>query len=569
MNKYVPFGQIPLKKRSWPDNVISKAPVWCSVDLRDGNQALPVPMTVEQKLEYFDLLVKIGFKEIEIGFPASNNTEFNFVRRLIDEKRIPPDVSVQVLSQAREHLVRRTMQAIAGAPKVIFHLYNAISPVQREFTFGMSEDELVELAVEGVKNVKKYSKLAGLDTQIRLEYSPEDFSGADGNYAVRICSEVLKEWNPSADNPIIFNLPATVEHATPNIFADQVEFFIDRMNELTGSKEKKDAEGKICNGRVIVSIHNHNDRGTGIAACELGLLAGATRIEGTLFGNGERTGNLDMVAVALNMFTQGIETGLDFSQINSIAAEYTRLTGMQIPPRQPYCGSLVFTAFSGSHQDAIRKALAERVRHPDSAWNIPYLPIDPKDVGREYEEIIRINAQSGKGGTAWILETDYGIILPKGMLLYVGLAVKEKADGLQRELSSAEVYDVFKKGWLENSGSIKLLDLAETHVDGSAAADNVLCRASVSINGKIFSIGAKGNGPLDAFAQALKQTPLPAYSVTAFHEHSVGSGNDTDAMAYVELNFENGIKQWGAGRSSNIGRAGINAVVSALNRFFD
>ena len=559
MSKYNPINQVPIKNRSWPNNTISKAPTWCSVDLRDGNQALPVPMTIEQKLDFFEMLVNIGFKEIEVGYPSSNDTEYAFVRKLIEENRIPKDVKIQVLSQARENLVIKTMQALQGAGGAVFHLYNATSPVQRKFTFNKTKQELIEMATQGVKNVKKHLPLAG-DTKIQLEYSPEDFSSTESDFAVEICSAVFTEWQPTLENPLVINLPSTVERATPNVYADQVEFFIQQFNEKNNSAIEK--------GLVIISLHNHNDRGTGVACAELGLLAGATRIEGTLFGNGERTGNLDIVTVALNMFVQGIDIGLDFSSISDIAINYTKFTGMPVPLRQPYGGDLVFTSFSGSHQDAIKKALQAYSEKKDAntPWEIPYLPIDPKDLGREYEEIIRINAQSGKAGAAWILEKDFGIYLPKGMQADIGLAVKTRADSLQRELSSEEVYNVFKEGWLNTDHSLKILDVAETHLDSATEKDNVLCRASVSYLEETYSVGAKGNGPLAAFVEALKQTPVPKFSLSAFHEHAIGSGSDTDAMAYVELTFENGEKTWGSGKSSNIGRAGIKAIVSAVNR---
>lgn len=567
MAKYEPFGQIKIDGRTWPDNVISKPPIWCSVDLRDGNQALPVPMSVEQKLAYFDLLLKIGFKQIEIGFPASNDTEYTFVRRLIDEKLIPHDVAVQVLCQARKSLIMQTFAAVNGAPHVIFHLYNAVSEVQRKFTFGMSKKELVDLACNGVRLVKDNLYHVDERTKIQLEYSPEDFSATDGDYCVEICRRVYEEWEPTVDNPLILNLPATVETATANIFADQVEYFIRHFEDAVGIHERL-ADGRICGGKVIISLHNHNDRGTGVACAELGLLAGASRIEGTLFGNGERTGNLDIITVAMNMFTQGINPGLDFSRINDVCVQFTNLTGMAVPVRQPYGGELVFTSFSGSHQDAIRKAFAARAACADenARWRVPYLPIDPKDVGREYEEIIRINAQSGKGGAAWILENRFGVILPKEMQIIVGKAVKQVADKTSKELLPQEVYAVFAEGWLNKTEPLSVLDIAETHMDGGDSQDNVLCRTSILWNGKQYSVGGKGNGPVAAFSKALAFTPVPPFSVADFHEHSIGTGSDTDAMAYVKLRFDNGEEHWGAGRSSNIGRAGINAIVSAINR---
>ncbi len=518
-------------------------------------------MSIEQKMEFFDVLVAAGFKEIEIGFPSSNDTEFEFIRRLIDEKRIPDDVTIQILCQAREPLIIKSLQAVKGARNVIFHLYNAISPCHRQFNFNATKEELVQLAVSGVEILQRYIDMgiAGSDTNIRLEYSPEDFTGAETDYAVEICSAVTRAWKPAVSNPMILNLPATVEHSMPNQFADQIEYFIQEFDKANGNA--------IADGKVLISLHNHNDRGTAVACAELGLLAGAHRVEGTLFGNGERTGNLDLVTLALNMTTQGISTGLDFSHLPQLATKYSHLTGMSIPPRQPYAGQLVFTAFSGSHQDAIRKALSARAKGlTDERWDIPYLCIDPRDLGREYEEIIRINSQSGKGGTAWILESEYGLFIPKHMQPGVGAAVKQAADQLQRELTAAEVFGVFQKGWVNTETELSILDLAETHVDGANSFDNVLCRASVQWKGQIFAIGGKGNGPLAAFAAALGQTTVPRFSVTDFHEHSVGLGSDTDAFAYVECTFENGEVHWGCGKSSNIGRAGINAVVSAINR---
>ncbi|MCQ2613744.1 MAG: 2-isopropylmalate synthase [Treponemataceae bacterium] len=556
MAKYRQFPQIPIQNRQWPDKVLQQAPVWCSVDLRDGNQALPVPMTLDQKLEFFALLVKIGFKEIEVGFPAANDTEYAFIRTLIDRNLIPDDVKIQVLCPIREPLMKKTLSAVEGAKKVIFHLYNAVSPVHRQMTFGMTKEEVLSFVEKGVKTAKSLIEKTKFKDSITLEYSPEDFSGTECDFAAEVCSTVLKAWGAERTNPVILNLPTTVEHSSANIFADQVEYFVRKLSS------------EFDPDTFVVSLHNHNDRGTGVACAELGLLAGAQRIEGTLFGNGERTGNLDVVTVALNMLTQGIDPALNFNPILPVAAAYTRLTGMGVQPRQPYAGALVFTSFSGSHQDAIRKALSarEQAADPEAQWNIPYLPIDPEDVGRHYEEIIRINAQSGKGGTAWLLEHDYGIILPKAMHPSVGAAVTKAADKKQRELTSKEVFDIFEKGWLNTAAPLKLLDLAETHVDGSDIQDNVLCRAAVEYKGEFFAIGSRGNGPLAAFVAALAQTSVPRFSITSFHEHSVGTGSDTDAFAYVALTFENGQVHWGCGKSSNIGRAGVNAVVSAINR---
>ncbi|MCR4790080.1 MAG: 2-isopropylmalate synthase [Treponemataceae bacterium] len=556
MAKYQSYVQLHPQSRRWPSNEITKAPIWCSVDLRDGNQALAVPMNVEQKLRFFDLLVKIGFKEIEVGFPSASNTEYEFLRRLIEENHIPDDVTVQVLCQAREKLVKKTMESIKGAKNVIFHIYNSTSPAQRKYTFNKTKEEIIKIAVDGVKCIKDCMKeLSDSDRdRIRLEYSPESYSMTECDFAVEICNAVGDEWGWSKDKPIIFNLPTTVECYTPNVYADTIEYFSDHISH------------RDC---CLISSHCHNDRGTGVASCELGILAGTDRVEGTLFGNGERTGNLDIVTVALNMLSQGVDPQLDFSKINDIAASYTEFTGMTIPPRQPYAGELVFTAFSGSHQDAIRKGMnARKGQGKDALWDVPYLLIDPQDIGREYEEIIRINSQSGKGGSAWILEQDFGLFLPKAMHPFLGELSTNMADTLQRELTPEEIHQIFVKNWIEAKDTFKILDFVETHVDGSDTSNNVFCRASISKDGKIYPIGSKGNGPLDAFVAAIKAEKLaPDFTISDFHEHSIGSGSGTDAMAYIELTFEDGKKLWGAGKSSNVARAGINAVVSAINQY--
>lgn len=549
--KYKPFGKIPLENRQWPDKEITHPPIWCSVDLRDGNQALAIPMGIQQKLAYFDLLVKIGFKEIEVGFPSASQTEYDFLRRLIDDNRIPDDVTIQVLCQARQHLVEKTFQCLKGVKKAIFHIYNSTSPAQRKYTFNKTKEEIIDIAVEGVKCVKSCMPMVE-GTDITLEYSPESFSSTEIDFSVEICEAVKKEWQPTPQNKIIFNLPTTVECATPNIHADQIEYFSTHISDRDS---------------VIVSLHNHNDRGEGVASCELALLAGADRVEGTLFGNGERTGNLDITTVALNMFSQGVDPQLDLSNIGEIATLYTKLTGMPIHPRHPYSGELVFTAFSGSHQDAIRKGMAARKNMPENAiWDVPYLPIDPHDIGREYEEIIRINSQSGKGGSAWILEQDYGIYLPKAMHPAVGAVITSVADSLQREVTPQEIFNIFEKQWLTKNAPLKLIDIAETHLETRGDVPQVMCRGTIEWHGEKYTIGATGNGPLDAFVAGLKETSVPNFSISAFHEHSIGTGSDTDAMAYIEITFEDGKKFWGCGRSSNIGRAGIKAVISAINQ---
>jgi 2-isopropylmalate synthase len=557
MSKYTRFAKIPIANRMWPSKEITRAPIWCSVDLRDGNQALAVPMNVEQKLVFFDLLVRVGFKEIEVGFPSSSDTEFIFIRRLIEEGRIPNDVTIQVLTQARDELIDRTFEAISGVKKVIFHLYNSTSPAQRKYTFNMTKEEITQVALDGVRRIKKNTIQEGMD--FMLQYSPESFSSTEIDFAVEICEAVKAEWNFHAGKKLIFNLPATVECAMPNVHADQIEYFCTHISQ----REK-----------IIVSLHNHNDRGSGVAACEMALLAGADRVEGTLFGNGERTGNLDIVTAALNMYSSGVDPHLDFSRLTSVAELYTKLTGMSIHPRHPYAGELVFTAFSGSHQDAIRKGMnARKDLSPGALWDVPYLTIDPRDIGREYEEIIRINSQSGKGGAVWILEQDYGIFVPKAMHPAVGALVTQAADKTQRELESREIHELFASQWLRKTSPLKIIDMAETHLEKAADGSTqpqVFCRASIEWQGKIYAIGKAGNGPLDAFVAALceglcQSAGLRRFTVSEFHEHSVGAGSDTDAMAYVEITTETGKRFWGCGKSSNIGRAGIDAVVSAVN----
>ncbi|MBQ1949929.1 MAG: 2-isopropylmalate synthase [Treponema sp.] len=551
--KYRPFEAVPIKNRTWPDNKITKAPVWCSVDLRDGNQALINPMGVDQKLEFFDLLVKIGFRQIEVGFPSASDTEYEFMRRLIEENHVPEDVTLQVLCQAREHLIKRTFESLKGCKKAIFHLYNSTSPSQRKYTFNKTKDEIKQIAIDGIRCVKKCLSMSE-GTEIQLEYSPESFSTTEVDYALEVCEAVKKEWGCSAENKVILNLPSTVECALPNQFADQIEYFCQHISEREN---------------VIISLHNHNDRGEGVAQCELGLLAGADRVEGCLFGNGERTGNLDIVTVGMNMYTQGIDPELDFSNMPLLTEAYTRLTGMEIHPRTPYSGELVFTAFSGSHQDAIRKGMAARVKmEPNAYWDVPYLTFDPHDIGRQYEGIIRINSQSGKGGAAFIMEQDYGLSLPKAMHPVFGTLIKDAADQAQRELKPSEIYDVFEKTWLKTKSPLNVLEISEKHIEGERGSDSpeqVAGMATIEWEGKKIAIAANGNGPLDAFVNALKQTPAPRFTITSFHEHSVGTGSDTYAVAYVQITKEDGTQAWGVGKSSNVGRAGIAAVVSAVN----
>lgn len=551
--KYRPFEAVPIKNRTWPGKTITKAPMWCSVDLRDGNQALINPMGVEQKLEFFDLLVKIGFKQIEVGFPSASDTEFNFMRRLIEENHVPEDVTLQVLCQAREKLIKRTFESLKGCKRAIFHLYNSTSPAQRKYTFNKSKEEIKQIAIDGIRCVKKCLSMSE-GTEIQLEYSPESFSTTEVDYALEVCEAVKKEWGCSADNKVILNLPTTVECALPNQFADQIEYFCQNISEREN---------------VIISLHNHNDRGEGVAQCELGLLAGADRVEGCLFGNGERTGNLDIVNVGMNMYTQGVDPELDFTNMPMLVEAYTRLTGMTIHPRTPYSGELVFTAFSGSHQDAIRKGMAARVNmKPNDYWDVPYLTFDPHDIGRQYEGIIRINSQSGKGGAAFIMEQDYGIVMPKAMHPVFGELIKNAADKAQRELQPKEIYAVFEEAWLKTKAPLNVIEITERHIEGergSEAPEQVAAMATLEWNGKQYAVAANGNGPLDAFVNALKQTAAPKFNITNFSEHSIGTGSDTCAIAYVQITKEDGTQVWGVGKSSSVGRAGIAAVVSALN----
>ncbi len=554
-NKYRQFNGVSLPDRTWPGKVLDHAPAWCSVDLRDGNQALVNPMGVDAKLEYFDLLVKIGFKQIEVGYPSSSQTEFDFVRRLIEEDRIPDDVAIQVLTQAREQFVQKTAESVRGAKNVILHLYNAISPAQRKYNFGKSKEEVIELAVGGVRAIKKVAgQLQAEGTNVILEYSPENFSETEIDYSLEICRAVMKEWGATPDKKVILNLPATIECCLPNQFADLIEYF---------GREIGDRDS------CIISLHHHNDRGEGIAQCEMGLLAGAERVEGCLFGNGERTGNMDVVTAALNMYTQGVDPGLDFSDLETVSLTFERLTGMSIHPRQPYSGELVYTAFSGGHQDAIRKAIeAHASMEDDVRWDVPYLLIDPHDIGREYTGLIRINSQSGKGGAVYILEHEFGIMPPKEMHPVIGAVVKARADELQRELSATEIYELFENKWIATKSPLNVLEITEKHMEGERGGPGIEHKeqtATIEWEGKKYVITASGNGPLDAFVNIMKRTSAPAFNITSFHEHSIGSGSDTHAISFVQITKADGTKTWGVGKSSNVGRAGIAAIVSAIN----
>ena len=552
--KYGPYKRINLKDRQWPGRTIEKSPIWCSVDLRDGNQALAIPMDGPRKLKLFQTLVQIGFKQIEVGFPSASDTEFQFTRKLIEEKLVPDDVYIQVLTQAREHLIRKTFESIQGAKKAIVHLYNSTSPMQREITFGMSKDEIKSIAVEGTLLVKKLA-LDLPDTDLQFEYSPESFSDTEIEYALEVCEAVMNAWEPSIENPITLNLPATVEVAPPNIYADQIEWFCRNMKE----REK-----------AIISLHTHNDRGTGTAATELALMAGANRVEGTLFGNGERTGNQDLVITALNLMADGIGTGLDLSDLEPIREIYEYCTRLAVPERQPYSGELVFTAFSGSHQDAIKKGLDRRKKTTgdqpgkSAPWEIPYLSIDPQDIGRDYEAIIRINSQSGKGGVAHVLSRDYGLDLPKAMHPEIGKIVYSNADEKGRELTPEEVHQVFLSEYTKRDEPLKLFnyEILPTAEGGG----QVEVKAAIRLGEQEKQINGVGNGPINSFVNALAREDMKNFSLIDFMQHAVGKGSATDSASYIQIETDNGKKVYGCGIHSDIGKSGVLALVSAYNR---
>jgi len=544
-SKYRPFPPVALPNRQWPNRTLTRAPIWCSVDLRDGNQALAQPMSVEEKLEFFELLVKIGFKEIEVGFPSASQIEFDFCRRLIEEKRIPDDVAIQILCQCREDLITCSIEAMRGAKNAIFHLYNSTSPAQRKHVFNASRADIVAIATRGTAWVKQYSApLVAAGTRMRFEYSPESFTSTELEFALEICEAVTDIWQPTVADKIILNLPATVEYATPNVHADQIEWMATHLT-------RRD--------RTIISLHTHNDRGTGIAATELALLAGADRVEGTLFGNGERTGNVDIVTVAMNLFTHGIATGLDFSDINHVREVYERCTRLEVPPRQPYAGELVFTAFSGSHQDAIKKSWA--AQKPNEPWDVLYIPIDPADIGRSYKAIIRINSQSGKGGVAYVLEHEFGYSLPKLMHKEIGKIINDVADAKGNELTPAEIHEVFRREYLERMAPVALQHFKTTERDSA-----VKCEATLTLDGASHQLTGEGNGPIDAFVRSLAATSLPKFELLSYAEHSLGKGAEARAVSYIQIKTDRGHTLFGAGIDTNIELASIKAIVSALNR---
>jgi 2-isopropylmalate synthase len=552
ISKYRPFPPVQLPDRTWPDQTITTAPIWCSVDLRDGNQALPQPMSVEEKLEFFDVLCRVGFKQIEIGFPSAADTEFNFCRRLIEENRIPEDVTIQILVQTREHLIRRSFEAIAGAKRVIVHIYNSTSPLQRRVTFSdATREQIRDIAIEGAKLVKELVPTIP-DTEVVLQYSPESFSDTELDFALECCNGVIEVWQPTPEKKMIINLPDTVQWTTPNIHADMIEWMCRHL---------KNRES------VVVSLHTHNDRGTGTAATELGLMAGADRVEGTLFGNGERTGNLDIVNVALNMNGHGIETGLDFSDLTSLRQVYEKVTRMTVGERHPYAGELVFTAFSGSHQDAIKKGLDRREKEtqgdPDLAWGVPYLTIDPQDIGRSYEAIIRINSQSGKGGIAYILDREHGLDLPKTMHPQVGKRIYDLADELGRELTPDEIRDAFYRLFANVELPLSVKDYELVH--HTTERGQVACNATVELHGEERKLHGLGNGPINAFVHAMQGAGMKDFKVTDYRSHAVRGGSDASAAAYVQVQHDDGRILWGCGIDPSIEMAGLKALVTGWN----
>ena len=548
-NKYRPFKSINLAERTWPSNTITKSPLWCSVDLRDGNQALIEPMGEERKLRMFNLLLEIGFKEIEVGFPSASQTDFDFVRKIIKENLIPNDVTIQALTQARPELIKKTFEALEGAKKAIVHVYNSTSTLQRKVVFNSDEAGIKKIAIDGAKWVKEESELYD-QTDWSFEYSPESFTGTELPYAVEVCNAVNEIWQPNEQKKTIMNLPATVEMASPNTYADQIEWMCRNLQDREN---------------VIVSLHPHNDRGTAVAATELGVMAGADRIEGTLFGNGERTGNVDIVTLALNMLTQGVDPHLDFSNINPIMREAEYCNQLPVHPRHPYAGDLVFTAFSGSHQDAIKKGLTELRNSNQEIWEVPYLPIDPSDVGRSYEAVIRINSQSGKGGVAYLLEKDHGLSMPRRLQIEFSQVIQKIADESGKEISPSDIWDNFQETYLNSSGRYEFI---EHHINSSSNKDGTQSdeiTIDLKHNSDVVTIEGCGNGPIDAMIDAIKKSFNLEIKISDYHQHAISSGSDAKAVAYSELVLANK-SVWGVGMHQNTVIAGLLSVISGLNR---
>ena len=548
INKYSPFKVIDLDDRTWPTQQIVKSPIWCSVDLRDGNQSLIEPMGMEKKLRFFSLLIDLGFKEIEVGFPSASDTEFNFVRELIEKNLIPEDVKIQVLTQAREHLIERTFESVKGAKNVIMHLYNSTSTLQREVVFKQDKNGILKIATDGARLVKDLA-IKNTNTNWQFEYSPESFTGTELEYAVEVCNKVNEIWEPNNEIKTIMNLPATVELASPNIYADQIEWMCRNLDQREN---------------VLVSLHPHNDRGTGIAAAELGLMAGADRVEGTLFGNGERTGNVDIVSLALNQLTQGVDPKLDFSDINKVMREVEYCNQLPIHPRHPYAGDLVFTAFSGSHQDAIKKGFDAMRESNDPAWKVPYLPIDPEDVGRNYEAVIRINSQSGKGGVAYIIEKDHGLSLPRRLQIDFSRVIQKIADQSGKELEAELIWETFNKTYIKVEGKYEYLNHEIiSKNDKNDQIDEITL--SLNIKGKTHTLSGKGNGPIDSFINAISNNLDLNLKVSDYQQNAIASGSDASAAAYIELAIKDQIL-WGIGINQNTVVASFQAIINGLNR---
>ena len=546
--KYKPFKPISLPDRTWPDKVITDAPRWCSVDLRDGNQALIEPMTPNEKQKMYDLLLDIGFTEIEVGFPAASQTDFDFVRKIIEEDRIPDGVTIQVLCQAREELIKRTCEAVTGAKRVIFHLYNSTSTLQRKVVFNKSREEVIKLATDATQIVKDNTReLVASGTALTLEYSPESYTATEMDFAVEICAAVMDIWRPTVDDKIVLNLPSTVEMATPNVYADQIEYFTRHLPNRENA---------------IISLHTHNDRGTGVAASELGLMAGAERIEGTLFGNGERTGNLDLVTMAMNMFSQGIDPQLYFGEMSKIVEISEECTKIPIHIRQPYAGELVFTAFSGSHQDAIKKGMQFVESGSDSAWEVPYLPIDPSDVGGSYRETVRVNSQSGKGGVAFILENYFGVSLPRSVLLEFSPIVQAISEADGGELKPDVIWQAFVNEFVDVEGPYQLLDY-QIQTEGN---DSESCQAKIQVADNEVDVSGVGSGPIDAFVNAMVATLNEPLNIADYQEYGLNEGSEAQAICILAITDEDGNKYYGVGISQNTTTAAFNSIIAAINR---
>ena len=550
--KYIPFVPIQMERRTWPDKQITAPPVWCSVDLRDGNQALIDPMNVEEKLELFHTLVDIGVKEIEVGFPSASETEFQFFRTLIEGGHIPDDVTIQMLVQARPHLIQRTFEAMAGAKNVILHFYNSTSTLQRKVVFHTDMEGVTQIAVDAARLIRALSEpIIRSGTNLRYQYSPESFMGTEMDNAVYICQRVLEELGATPENKVILNLPSTVENCMPNYFADEIEYFINKL------------PSRDC---AVISLHPHNDRGEGVATAELGMLAGAERIEATLFGNGERTGNVDMITLAMNMYTQGVDPGLDFSDINRIRTVYERCTKMKVGERQPYAGELVFTAFSGSHQDAINKGVQYRKENRSPLWEIPYLPIDPADVGRQYEPIIRINSQSGKGGAAFVMQQSFGYDLPKAMHAEFGHIVQVETDRVGTELQPQRIFELFQHAYVDISSPYTLLRHAFQETADVQGRSHVVFRGTLRHKETVFEVCGEGNGPIDAFFNAIHGQKMDRFTFVDYKEHAIQAGSDSMAVAYIQLRDAQGQDIFGVGVDHNINLAPLRGILPAINR---